>query len=402
VSTVDHRHFNIERMFAMMDAPMTSHPAELERQLDTLTPAVRDTLSEHAFDRARFVMLASKLSVTTGDALKRGNRVTGHVEVPRAGDLLDAWNTAENRAHGESCLRRGEVAMCVLAGGMATRMGGVVKALVEALPGHTFLDMRLRNMASLRRQYETTIPLWLMTSDATTEPIRHALAMKSMREPVADVATFAQNLSLRLTPRGDLFRDEQGNPSAYATGHGDLVDAIRRTALLSDFVRGGGKYVWIANLDNLGATLDAALLGAFEASGAAVLVEVADKQEGDRGGIPVRVDGRVEVLEEFRLPPEFDAAQVRVFNTNTFLVRARDLLDAHIDWNWFYVEKTVGVRVAVQFERLLQELTSALPSVFARVPRAGVESRFLPCKDHEELAKRRAVLEEVGRARHMI
>ena len=30
-----------------------------------------------------------------------------------------------------------------MAGGMATRMGSVVKALVEALPGRTFLDLRL-------------------------------------------------------------------------------------------------------------------------------------------------------------------------------------------------------------------------------------------------------------------
>ena len=33
--------------------------------------------------------------------------------------------------------------MVVLAGGMATRMGGVVKALVEIVPGLTFMDARL-------------------------------------------------------------------------------------------------------------------------------------------------------------------------------------------------------------------------------------------------------------------
>ncbi len=37
-------------------------------------------------------------------------------------------------------LAEGRLAFVVLAGGMATRMGGVVKALVEPLPGRTFLD----------------------------------------------------------------------------------------------------------------------------------------------------------------------------------------------------------------------------------------------------------------------
>ena len=38
-------------------------------------------------------------------------------------------------ALGAAALERGEVGLVVLAGGMATRMGGVVKALVEAVDG---------------------------------------------------------------------------------------------------------------------------------------------------------------------------------------------------------------------------------------------------------------------------
>ena len=109
--------------------------------------------------------------------------------------------------------------------------------------------------------------------------------------------------------------------------------------------------MWIANLDNLGATIDEALLGSFIESGAEVQVEVAPKAEGDRGGIPVWADSvdasgralrRLQVLEEFRLPPGFDANTVRVFNTNTFLVRADALLDTKVVYAWFEVEKKVG------------------------------------------------------------
>ena len=48
-------------------------------------------------------------------------------------------------------------------------------------------------------------------------------------------------------------------------------------------------------------------------------------KDGDKGGIPVHAEGHLQVLEEFRLPPDFDPTTVRVFNTNTFLVRAEPL-----------------------------------------------------------------------------
>jgi UTP--glucose-1-phosphate uridylyltransferase len=289
-------------------------------------------------------------------------------------------------------------------------MGGVVKALVVACEGRTFLELRLAENATWLRRTGKEMPLWLMTSDATEAPIRAALAQRSAP---AHVATFMQDVGLRLTPDGQLLRAADGRPSTYSTGHGDLPDALRRSGLLDDFVTGGGKYVWIANLDNLGATIDPALLGHFiEARGGRdVMVEVAPKVAGDRGGIPVwadvheegdRVLRRLQVLEEFRLPKDFDASAVRVFNTNTFLVDARALLRARVRYNWFEVEKKVGERVAVQFERLLQELTSALSSAYVRVPRDGVGSRFLPVKDFDELEARRGEIRAVAKARGML
>ena len=53
------------------------------------------------------------------------------------------------------------------------------------------------------------------------------------------------------------------------------------------------------------------------------------------------------------------------------------------------VEKQVDGRPAVQFERLIGELTSALESRFVHVPREGQRSRFLPVKDTAELERRR-------------
>lgn len=399
----------------MSDVTKSSDSALLA-EIAQLPAALRARLDAHGFDPERLAAFARGLRERTSDDKDVRNRVRGSVELPRPGDILEAPapGTPEHArlsALGLSAIRAGELAFCVMAGGMATRMGGVVKALVEAFDGTTFLQLRLRENRTWSERAGRPVPLWLMTSEATEGPTREALARE---HAPSHVVTFMQDLGLRLTPGGALFRGEDGQPSTYSPGHGDLPDALRRSGLLARFVEGGGRYVWIANLDNLGATLDPALLGVFLEQRADVMVEAAPKEAGDKGGIPVWADAaapgggtvrRLQVLEEFRLPQGFDAAAVRVFNTNTFLVRADALLHARIAWSWFEVEKKVDVkgetRTAVQFERLLQELTSAMPAAYVRVPRDGVEARFLPVKDYDELARRRDTIRAVALARGM-
>jgi len=133
-----------------------------------------------------------------------------------------------------------------------------------------------------------------------------------------------------------------------------------------------------------------------------VMVEVTDKDAKDKGGIPVHTQGKLQILEEFRLPRDFDASQVRVFNTNTFLISAPALETVDIAWNWFEVEKQVDGRTAIQFERLLQEVTGALDARYVRVPRIGAASRFLPVKDPVELEARRNTILEVVRSRGIL
>jgi UTP--glucose-1-phosphate uridylyltransferase len=384
--------------------PKAASSEILHRELDSLKPALRARLEAAGFDRARLIEHAATLKGDANARRNARNRVPAPV-TPASGDEILAaptWGTPEWEQLarlGDAAIARGELAFCVMAGGMATRMGGVVKALVEALAGQTFLDLRLSENAALGEKAGRPVPLWLMTSDATQGPIREYLQKVAAPD---HVATFVQGLGLRLTSEGGLFLGNDGEPSSYATGHGDLVDAVRRSGLLRAFRKAGGKYVWIANLDNLGATVDPAGLGAFITSGSDVMVEVCEKAAGDRGGIPVHAQGRLQVLEEFRLPTDFDASSVRVFNTNTFLVRADVLETVRIDWNWFEVEKKVEGRIAIQFERLLQQLTAATAATYIRVPRHGSSSRFLPVKDHEELGRRRPEIEAVARARGML
>ena len=373
---------------------------QLAEELSRLSTPLLEELARHRFDPAHLLELAGRLR----DPSASDNRVKGIVEPPRGDDLRDlpAPGTADEaraREGGMTLLRSGRAALVVMAGGMATRMGGVVKALVPALDGRTFLDLRLAERRSLEKLVGHDVPLWLMTSAATDGPIRDALGQEL---DGYRTAIFRQRLSLRLTPEGRLFRDRSGHPSHHAPGHGDLVDSLKDSRLLGTFVERGGKVVSVANLDNLGATLDPVVLGVHAEHGRPVTCEVVDKVDSDRGGIPVRHGGRAVILEEFRIPDDFDPSSVRVFNTNTFHFDAKALAEHTGPWTYFMVTKKVDGTVAIQFERLINEITSHLDTLYLRVPRSGPRSRFLPVKDNEELAARRGEIEAVARARGML
>ncbi len=374
--------------------------ASLRQQLADLPDSIQTVLIVHGFDTERFLRLAERLTST----VPQSNFVTGKITPPEPEDVaeLPAPGSPESKQLEElglQALKNGQCAMVVLAGGMATRMGGVVKALVEAVPGYRFLDLRLNELRALERRGGHRVPLWLMTSDATDEAIRDALG--NHRAPDY-LETFRQDLSPRLNPDGSLFLDSKGQPSLHAPGHGDLPQALARSGLLQRFVERGGKYVTMTNIDNLGASLDPRIIGFHIKHGKPLTCEVVDKVGTDKGGIPVRLDGQPVVLEEFRIPPSFDPSTVRVFSTNTFHIDAASLLDPKLDWTYFTVEKKVEDKKVIQFERLLNELTSALPTQFVRLPRTGAESRFLPVKDFPELEARQAEITLVARDRGML
>lgn len=373
----------------------------LDDQLKALPLAMFNRLAARGFDPLRLKAWAA----TVGKDRDRRNRLPGSVEPPRPGDISDLPDPGTPERErlsqiGLAALKRGEVALCVLAGGMATRMGGVVKALVEALPGKTFLDIRLAEIDHLRKTAGgRPVPLWLMTSEATNDAIRQALGQRLDPELCA---TFEQHVSLRLTPEGTLFLDDDGEPSVHATGHGDLPDALRASGLLDGFIERGGKYIVIANLDNLGASVDPAIIGWHIENSVDLTVEVVDKVGSDKGGGPVRWNGKRIIAEDFRLPVGFDAAAVPVFNTNTFLVNARAIHTLSMEWTYLEVEKKIGERRAIQYERLLGEVTVGLEPRFLRVPREGAASRFLPVKDVPELERRRPEIELIARSRGLL
>lgn len=330
------------------------------------------------------------------------NAIRGVVTAPDPSDLVrvpvgaerDAWD-----AEGRRAIAAGEVAAVVLAGGMATRFGGVVKAGVEAVAGRTFLDLKLSDVRSAAERVGGVVPIALMTSFATEDEV--ARLARAFDAPATPVTTFTQFVSLRLRPDGTLFREPDGSVSPYAPGHGDLTFALRASGVLAALRARGVRILFVSNVDNLGATLDPVIIGGHLRLGGAITAETVEKDPGDRGGTPAAVDGLLQIVESFRFPQGVDQDAIPVFNTNTLVLDA-EAVDRDFDLTFFRVEKKVEGQVAIQHERLVGELTAFLPTRFLVVPRRGPEGRFQPVKDPAELVARRADIEALLSARGVL
>jgi UTP--glucose-1-phosphate uridylyltransferase len=97
--------------------------------IDGLDGATADVLARYGFDRTQFESLRAR--VASGELSSASNVVAGPIEPPYDGDVVSLpepgsreWEVA--REAGARALQEGRLAQVVLAGGMATRFGGVV------------------------------------------------------------------------------------------------------------------------------------------------------------------------------------------------------------------------------------------------------------------------------------
>ena len=354
--------------------------------LDALpvTTEQRQMLERYGFDAEAFASLRTQLAAGRFPASR--NEVSATLSPPEPTDVLPwpeegSQQAAEVRKLGHEAIARGEVAVAILNGGMATRFGGVVKGVVEVTQGQSFLALKLRDVC----RQPGRVPVFLLNSFATEkDTAAHLKASATHGLDPAQIVALTQSISLRLRPNGELFVDAAGAPSFFAPGHGDLLAAVANSPAFADFVHRGGKYLVISNVDNLAATISPIVVGSHIRAGRAMTVEVAPKALKDSGGAPVRVDGKLQVLEGFRFPADFDQSVLPVFNTNTFVL---DCAVVRNDYplTWFRADKKVGDAPVVQFERLVGELTAFVEASYLEVPRTGPACRFLPVKAPQDL-----------------
>ena len=337
-------------------------------------------LDRYHFDEAQFERL--RALVADGTLSEESNYVRGKVDPLPSEALVPLDRGLVHK--GQKAIDRGEVAAAVLNGGMATRFGGVVKGIVDAVDGRSFLEWKLLDAE------QAGVPMVVMNSFATDETTREFVSGLEVPPPLF----FSQSVSLRLNRDGSLFADDEGNAVPYAPGHGDFLHSLRRDGVLAELRARGVRLVLLSNVDNLAARVDPAVVGAHLAGGRPVTLEVTAKAPGDTGGAPALVDGRPIAVEGFRFPRGFDQSRISVFSTNCFVFDL-DALDRDYDLTWLYVEKEVDGRPAVQLEQLVNDVTRFQATTFLQVPRTGPQGRFFPVKTPADLEAAREPLREL-------
>lgn len=370
------------------------------RQRYGLSSQTTRLLQRYGFEVGLFQTQQKKLQERGLNKTLADNIVTGDIEALPDDDLLRLPSRSDSLFDkfvgiGKQHIRDGKLAVVILAGGMATRFGGVVKATVEIKPSLSFLDLKLNEIKAVSLRHEASVPVFIMTSFGTHDAIEQAVRV---HRPALDIKLCPQSVSIRMDENGDIFKNAKAEVSLYAPGHGEMPNVLRRERGLQGFLKAGGQTLWMSNVDNLLAGIDPLILGMHISERCDMSVEVVAKQSEDTGGGPVKYNGKSQVLEHFRIPSDFDASTVPVFNTNTMLFNAR-ALQKEFPLDAFAATKMVDDRVAVQFETLVGQLTASLSCKFIKVERQGEHNRFIPIKTPDDLESMREDIMKIVKSR---
>ncbi len=219
-----------------------------------------------------------------------------------------------------------------LNGGLGTGMGlEKAKSLLPVRGEDTFLDLIARQVLRLRGQTGGEVPLFmLMNSFSTSEDTAAHLAARFPQLGGTETWELMQNkvpkvLASTLEPAAwPANPDQEWCPP----GHGDIYACLAGSGWLDRLLSGGVRYAFVSNSDNLGATLDPAILAWFVDSGMPFAMEVTRRTESDKKGghLAVRLrDGRFLLRESAQCPKDdekhFQNIDLhRYFNTNNLWV----------------------------------------------------------------------------------
>jgi UTP--glucose-1-phosphate uridylyltransferase len=227
-----------------------------------------------------------------------------------------------------------EAVVIKLNGGLGTSMGMTqAKSLIEAKDGLTFLDVIARQVLELRGTSGARLPLVLMNSFYTHEESLAALGDEVRSDVPPD---FVQHKEPKIRVDDLMPVEWPPDPSLEwcPPGHGDLYTALLTSGMLDALLDRGYRYAFVSNSDNLGAVLDARILGWIAREEIPFAMEVTQRTEADRkGGHIAHVPGGGYILRETAQTPEEDLEALqditrhRYVNTNNLWIDLRVLRD---------------------------------------------------------------------------
>lgn len=307
----------------------------------------------------------------------------------------------------ESLEARGAAALdtlvvCKLNGGLGTSMGlDGPKSLLPAKDGLSFLDITVQQVLQQRRATGARLPLVLMNSFSTHEASLGALE----RWPTLtqDLPLDFQQGMVPKVGKADLqpaLWPADAEKEWCPPGHGEIYTTLITSGLLARMLEAGYRYLFVSNADNLGAVVDARILGLMESNSTPFLMEVAHRTPADsKGGhLARRPDGRLILRELAQCPPDEmedfqDIQRYRHFNTNNLWIHLPSLqatladhggvLDLPLIRNEKPVDPTQPDSPRVyQLETAMGSAIGSFDGALAlEVPRA----RFAPVKKNSDL-----------------
>jgi UTP--glucose-1-phosphate uridylyltransferase len=281
----------------------------------------------------------------------------------------------------------------VLNGGLGTSMGlSRAKSLIPVKAEKSFLEIKLKQAEDCGAQ------LAFMNSYNThQDTVAAVAALKLSFEPLYFTQNkFPKVLASTLKPvQWPQNSELEWNPP----GHGDIYTVLYSSGLLQNLLNRGIEFAFIANSDNLGATLDETLLGFFADRDLPFMMEVAERTPADKkGGHLARHKNGSLVLREIAQCPENeilafqDIQRYRYFNTNNLWVNLKYLknlfdTNGHLYLPIIVNPKTVNPRKndspkVFQIETAMGSAISLFQgSTAVRVS----EDRFIPVKKCQDL-----------------
>lgn len=235
---------------------------------------------------------------------------------------------ATERAH--ELLRQSVVIK--LNGGLGTSMGlEKAKSLLRVRGEDTFLDLIARQILHLRKQTGGKAPVFmLMNSFSTSADTAAHLTARFPELGGRETWELMQNKVPKVLAHSLEPAAWESNPDQEwcPPGHGDIYACLAGSGWLKRLLDSGVRYAFVSNSDNLGATLDPAILAWFAGSGMPFAMEVTRRTESDKKGghLAVRVrDSRFLLRESAQCPKEhehhFQNIDLhRYFNTNNLWI----------------------------------------------------------------------------------
>jgi len=255
------------------------------------------------------------------------------------------------------------------------------------------LDLTVRQIEYLNATYGSEVPLILMNSFNTHEETDRIIR-KYAASPV-NILTFNQSRFPRVDRETLLpVASEYDGPKAhwYPPGHGDVYTALKNSGTLDGLLAKGKEYMFISNIDNLGATVDLNILNFIDTNDCEFIMEVTDKTTADvKGGTLISYNGNCRLLEIAQVPKkhveEFKSVRkFRIFNTNNLWMKLeaidRVVTNNELELEIIPNEKTLGSQKVVQLETAVGAGIKHFKNACGiNVPR----SRFLPVKTCSDL-----------------